>query len=80
MNTWMLRIQETKYFHDENADDKKQQYKSSKTNDIHLWMHCVIAYIIVIDYQVLFVFSLSVSTAAVNNANYELNYRYFCIF
>lgn len=79
MNTWMLRIQETKYFHDENADDKKQQYKSSKTNDIHLWMHCVIACIIVIDYELLF-FSLSVSTAAVNNANYELNYRYFCIF
>jgi hypothetical protein len=79
MNTLMLRIQETKCFHDENADDKKQQYKSSKTNDIHLWMHCVIACIIVIDYELLF-FSLSVSTAAVNNANYELNYRYFCIF
>ena len=79
MNIWMLRIQETKYFHDENADDEKQQYKSSKTNDIHLWMHCVIACIIVIDYELLF-FSLSVNTAAVNNENYELNYRYVCIF
>ena len=51
MNTWMLRIQEINIlFHGENADDEKQQYKSSKTNDIRLWMHCVIACIIVIDY------------------------------